>query len=99
MLIAAVADGAGSAAMGGRGAELSCAAWCGAANMLLEELGSLEGTARRLSRLWNSLFSWSVDKEAAASGTGARAFSCTTLGAVVGPDYAAFMQLGDGPSY
>ncbi|QQS55010.1 MAG: protein phosphatase 2C domain-containing protein [Candidatus Competibacteraceae bacterium] len=96
VLVLAAADGAGSAALSGVGAELSCqtlltecAAWLATAP--LDEDWTPTVAATLFQQVRNAL-----ERLAADEGQPLREFACTLLGAVVAADRALFLQIGDG---
>jgi len=93
LLVAVVADGAGSAVRSGDGAQLACA-------LMLEEAralgGGIAGLSRELVCDWLARFQAEIGVRAAAEGLAPRDFACTLLVALVGEERAAFFQIGDG---
>ncbi len=88
VLIASVADGAGSASHAGRGAEIVSQTFLELGKDLLHNadgVGPLLDTIRLR-----------ILQEAKASETSAEEFSSTLVGAVVAKDQAVFVQVGDG---
>jgi hypothetical protein len=95
-LVAVVSDGAGSALRGGVGAELACALFQDEIGTLIECGGSPNSLSREFFTQWLVRFTGEVQARAAAEGLMPRDFACTLLGAVIGPETAAFCQIGDG---
>lgn len=96
VLVAVVADGAGSAPYGAAGAELAC-------TLLLEEMTTLFASGGRVQDIdrpfvvmWLEHFQNAVSSRAEAAGSQSREFSCTLLAAVIADEAAAFLQVGDG---
>ncbi len=96
VLVLVAADGAGSAALSGVGAELTCqtlltecAAWLAAAPLGEDWTPTVAETLFQQVR--NAL-----ERLAADTGQPMREFACTLLGAVVAADRALFLQIGDG---
>jgi hypothetical protein len=95
VLVAAVADGAGSAALSQEGASL-------AVRLFLEEFGTAAAMRSNLQELdLPFVQDWVVRLKAeiaemAEAGRTPRDYACTFLGAVVGPDHAVYVQIGDG---
>jgi hypothetical protein len=92
LLVAVVADGAGSATRSGDGARLACA-------LMLEETRALRepgDLSRELVCDWLARFQGEIGVRAEAEGLAPRDFACTLLVAVVGEERAAFFQIGDG---
>ena len=95
VLVAAVADGAGSATLSQEGAAL-------AVKSFLEEFGAvaamhsdLEDLDLRFVQEWVVRLNAEI-VEMAEAGRTSRDYACTFLGAVVGPDHAVYVQVGDG---
>ncbi|MFL6260159.1 MAG: PP2C family serine/threonine-protein phosphatase [Thermoanaerobaculia bacterium] len=97
VLIAVVCDGAGSAARADAGAEL-------ASQMIHDEIAAALGAegfgVRGITPAWIEerlgRFQAEVAARAEAEEHTPRDFACTLLAAAVGPDCAAFFQIGDG---
>ncbi|MDG4555603.1 MAG: PP2C family serine/threonine-protein phosphatase [Candidatus Competibacter sp.] len=96
VLVLAAADGAGSAALSGVGAELACqtllaecAAWLTVAPIDADWTPTVAETLFQQVR--NALERLATDTEQPI-----REFACTLLGAVVAADRALFLQIGDG---
>mgnify|MGYP001041622825 CR=1 FL=1 len=90
ILVAACSDGAGSA-------ELSHLGSRRAVLRFVEEAAKLEGVPEREAvEAWVSRARESVLEEAEAQGAPPRQLACTFLAALVGEDWAAFVQIGDG---
>jgi hypothetical protein len=89
-LFAACADGAGSA-------ELSHLGSKAAVERFLEEAASLESAlTREQFEIWVNAARDRVLEMAAANETTPRQLACTLLAAIVGENWAAFAQIGDG---
>jgi hypothetical protein len=89
-LFAACADGAGSA-------ELSHLGSKSAVERFIEEAASLESAPTRVQiETWVDAARARVLAEAAANDTTPRQLACTLLVAIVGDNWAAFAQIGDG---
>lgn len=96
VLVASVSDGAGSAPQSEYGARLMVDAFqhdCAAAARDAPDLAFLDGT---WARAWLRAMQRALADLAAESGCASADYACTFLGAVVGPDCAAFLQIGDG---
>ncbi len=96
ILLAAVADGAGSAARSDEGAHL-------AVRMFLSDFGTVAANDPTLSGITGDLLvSWLGDlrveiaEMAEAGGNAFSDYACTFLAAIVGSSRAIFMQIGDG---
>jgi hypothetical protein len=94
-LVCLVADGAGSAKEGERGAELACAAaWISIEASLQRSQSTpldetiVEGWIRDVRR--------AIFESADTNSYTARDYACTFLGAVLSPSKAIFFQIGDG---
>ena len=89
-LFAACADGAGSA-------ELSHLGSKAAVERFMEKAASLESApTREQIEIWVDAARARVLEEAAANDTTPRQLACTLLAAIVGENWAAFAQIGDG---
>ncbi len=96
VLVASVSDGAGSAARSEHGARLVVAAFqrvFGAAAREAPDLGSI---TEAFAQDWLGAVQGAIAQLAEAEGAELPDYACTVLGAVVGPDSAAFLQIGDG---
>ncbi|MBE2294341.1 MAG: protein phosphatase 2C domain-containing protein [Phycisphaerales bacterium] len=95
VLVLAVADGAGSAALSDAGAVLACNTWLSACVAWLMEAPIENWTPAVASPLFqqvrNALERLAIEREQPL-----REFACTLLGAVVTTDRALFLQIGDG---
>lgn len=96
VLIAVVCDGAGSAVRADAGAEL-------ASRMIHDEIAAALDDGRGVRDITQGWiegclgrFQAEVAAQAEAEGCGPKDFACTLLAAAVGPDCAAFCQIGDG---
>lgn len=98
ILIAVVADGAGSTSEGERGAQIAC-------EFFVKQIGNFlnSGNAALVSslneefgRFWVAHFQETIGKMAREHKKDLREYATTLVGAVVGPTGAAFYQVGDG---
>jgi hypothetical protein len=96
VLVAVVADGAGSAARGEVGAGLACAVVQSEIATFLHGGGSVGALTRDHVGDWLQRFAEEIRDVAGAEDRSARDFACTLLGAIVDRDQAAFFQIGDG---
>ncbi|SRR5579871_508870 len=95
VLLAVVADGAGSATQAEVGASMACQSITESAARFL--------ACRRLGRItrttvenWIRAFQQGVSSTASASSLKPRDYACTLLAALVGQNQAVFFQIGDG---
>jgi hypothetical protein len=97
VLIAACADGAGSADRSDVGARLAVETFIANVDNALAK-GRLDPTAidHDALRAWNAAARLRIETEAKFLGIDVRQLACTLLTAVVGPTSAAFSQIGDG---
>lgn len=95
VLALAAADGAGSAALSGLGAELACQTLLAACAAWLASASTEEWNPAEAEQLLHQVRD-ALERLAAETGQPIRAFACTLLGAVVTADRALFLQIGDG---
>jgi hypothetical protein len=96
VLLLACADGAGSAHHAERGARLACTATVSCITADLAEGLAVPAIDRDTALSWLLRLRRILESEAGACDCGLKDLACTLLIAVVGPDAAAFVQLGDG---
>jgi len=96
VLIAAVADGAGSAVCGGQGAASTCRALLGLMVYHLDSGSTVEQIAKDTVQSWVATIQNLLEEEAKAVSLERRDFACTILGLLVGESCAACLQVGDG---
>jgi len=96
VLAAFVSDGAGSALRAEAGSELACSLALDEVRNLLEAGGGIADLDIPFVTAWLARLRAEVIARAEAEGLRPREFACTLLGAVVGPESAAFFQVGDG---
>ncbi len=96
VLVAVAADGAGSVTSGGDGAALACALFVQEVAALIETKGSARALDRAFVDRWLAFFLTQVERRAVEERSAALQFACTFLAAVIGVDYTAFVQVGDG---
>lgn len=96
VLVAVVADGAGSAARADEGAQLACALFVDGVRALLANGGGPRDLTREFVATWLGRFQTEIVTRAEAAGGVPRDYACTLLAAVVGEDSAAYCQIGDG---
>ncbi len=95
ILIAAVADGAGSTTDGQRGAETACGLFVNQAAEFLK-IAPIESFTEEFGRRWIAFFQQQIAGKARLEKKEMREFATTFIGAVVGQKCAAFYQVGDG---
>lgn len=96
VLVAVVADGAGSAPCGGEGALRACGVFVGLVNDHLSSGNTVEQISVETAKFWISVIQSALGKEAESVSRERRDFACTLLGLVAGHTYAACLQIGDG---
>lgn len=97
VLIAAVADGAGSTTDGGRGAEIACEFFANQAEEFLKSgNASVHSLNEDFGRRWIGFFQTRIAELARENEKETRDYASTLIGAVVGANGAAFYQVGDG---
>jgi hypothetical protein len=96
VLVAAVSDGAGSAARSEEGSCIAVERFLDAFGSLATEDPSLSGVGHPQMLEWAVGLREAIQERAEESGARAADFACTLLGGVVGPDRAVFVQIGDG---
>jgi hypothetical protein len=96
VLVAVVADGAGSAARAAAGARLACEHLLATITDHVTTGGSVEEISQSVVTAWVTSLRAEVVEQANADGAQPRDYACTLLTAVVGPAAAAFFQIGDG---
>ena len=96
VLVAVAADGAGSAQKAEIGASLACSLFVDEMGALFECGGDVRSITREFAERWITRFHNEITLRAEAEGLNSQDFACTLLAAVVGPDCAAFLQIGDG---
>ncbi len=97
VLIAAVADGAGSTTDGQIGAEIACEFFIKEVRDFLHSQDASIGSLNlEFGRFWISYFQKKISEIAEKEKKTLRDFASTLVGAVVGDAQAAFFQVGDG---
>ncbi|HEX3532111.1 MAG TPA: PP2C family serine/threonine-protein phosphatase [Thermoanaerobaculia bacterium] len=96
VLAAFVSDGAGSALRAEAASQLACSLALDEVRHLLEAGGGIADLDIPFVTAWLARLRAEVTARAETEGLRPREFACTLLGAVVGPESAAFFQVGDG---
>ena len=96
VLVAAVADGAGSAVCGGEGAASACRALLRLISEHLDSGKTVEQVTRDKVGTWIATIQSLLEEEAKTASRERRDFACTILGLLVGEAHAACFQIGDG---
>jgi serine/threonine protein phosphatase PrpC len=97
VLIAVVADGAGSTTDGQIGAEVACQIFAEeVADFLSTKDASLKSLTQEFGRRWISYFQQKIGETAEQNKKELRDYASTLVGAVIGENSAAFYQIGDG---
>jgi len=95
VLLAVVADGAGSAQQAEAGSALACQSITASAQRYLSRRRLAQITHRTVER-WIRNFQQEVLNIASAAGLKPRDYACTLLAALIGQHRAVFFQIGDG---
>jgi len=96
VLLAVVADGAGSAICAGEGAAKSCRALLALMEQHFASGRTVEQVTRDTASSWIASIQNVLEEEALAVSRERREFACTILGLLVGESQAACLQIGDG---
>lgn len=96
ILIAAVADGAGSAAHSGEGSRMAVDSYLAEFGNLATEDPALGNIDRAIVVQWLHNLRDSIRQAAELEGRQFSEYACTFLGAIVTPARAMFVQIGDG---
>jgi hypothetical protein len=97
ILVAAVADGAGSTTDGQRGAEIACEFFIDQIEEFLRSPNASVGSLTAdFGRLWIGYVQRKIQALAESEGKTSRDYASTLVGAVIGKARAAFYQIGDG---
>jgi hypothetical protein len=96
VLVAAVTDGAGSAACGGEGAARTCHALLDLIKEHLDSGATVEQVTSDTARSWITTIQNLLEEEAKAVSRERRDFACTILCVIVSESCAACLQVGDG---
>ena len=95
VLVAVVADGAGSATQAEAGSSLACRSISDRAAQFVAN-ARIEDITKATVEEWIQGFQKLVDEKASADGSTPREYACTLLGSIVAADAAVFFQIGDG---
>ncbi len=99
VLIAVVADGAGSTTDGQIGAEIACQTFIEEVTDFLTSSDASVGSLNlEFGKLWVSYVQKKIDEIAQENGKLIRDFASTLIAAVVGENQSVFYQIGDGGS-
>ncbi|RCS56092.1 protein phosphatase 2C domain-containing protein [Bremerella cremea] len=96
LLVACVADGAGSASHSDEGATLACDTFVKLMQEANLDLANSETDWGALVQSWISEIREKLDQRAVELGVPVRQLACTFLAAVIGNERALFLQIGDG---
>ena len=96
VLIAAAADGAGSASNGLDGAKMVCDSFIKNVANYLSKGGRIDQLNEEFVSRWIADIQERIAAKAKKEENEARDYSCTFLAAVLSPESAAFFQIGDG---
>jgi hypothetical protein len=96
VLIAIASDGAGSASCAEEGSGLVCETLLREVEQWLRNGGAVGAVTRELGEEWIGCARMAIEARAARKELTPREFACTLVAALVGPDAAAFLQIGDG---
>jgi len=94
--VAAVADGAGSAPRGKKGAQQACEFFTTQIEALLTNGGLVSDISVEQGISWLDQFRLQIEATGEEDGSSPRDYACTLLVGVVGPNEAVFLQVGDG---
>lgn len=96
ILLLVVSDGAGSASRSDEGSALACATLMDCVEDFLARGGRLSAVDRPMAQSWLTQAQRRITSRAEECGATPRDFACTLLAAIIAPDMAAFLQVGDG---
>src|SRR5436190_15007856 len=96
ILVAVVADGAGSASRSQDGARLTCDFVANEVRAFCDAGGTVGDLTRETVNGWLERLQAEIAALAGAEDLSPRDFACTLVAAVLGEEHAAFLQLGDG---
>lgn len=96
VLVAVVSDGAGSAKYSDIGAKLACELFLNEMDIFFECEKLPEELDEDFVKAWIKYFQDEVARRAEIQNVRSREYACTFLAAVVGLNWATFIQIGDG---
>lgn len=97
VLIAVVADGAGSTTDGQIGAEIACRFFVEeVADFLKSRDASVGSLSLEFGKFWISFFQQKIAGTAKSAKKNVRDYASTLVGAAIGKNHSAFFQIGDG---
>src|SRR6476646_6130223 len=96
VMVLAVADGAGSAALAEVGATLACETFARLVEAYVGKGGRVAAIERQLVERWITGLVYRIELDAKRAGARVQDYSCTLLAAVVADQNAVFVQIGDG---
>jgi hypothetical protein len=96
VMVLAVSDGAGTAAMAEVGAALVCSTFARLIAAFVEQGGRIESIGRPLVERWIAGVIYRLELHARETGAALKDYACTLLAAAVAEQEAVFVQIGDG---
>jgi Protein phosphatase 2C len=96
VMVLAVSDGAGTAAIAEVGAALVCETFARLVAAHIGQGGRVESIGRPLVERWTAGVIYRLKLHAQQTGAALEDYACTLLAAAVGESEAAFVQIGDG---
>ncbi|CAN5229311.1 PP2C family serine/threonine-protein phosphatase [soil metagenome] len=96
VMVLAVSDGAGTAAMAETGAALVCSTFARLIAAYVEQGGRVESIGRPLVERWIAGVNYRLELHAKDTGAALEDYACTLIAAAVAEQEAVFVQIGDG---
>lgn len=96
VMVLAVSDGAGTAAMAEAGAAMACSTFARLIALYVEQGGQVESIGRPLVERWIAGVIYRLELHAMDMGAALEDYACTLIAAAVGEKDAVFVQIGDG---
>jgi len=96
VLVVVVSDGAGSAAYADAGSAFAVGSFIDKVRAYFADGGAIRSLDRATASGWVEEMVRALEETARASSHAVRDYACTFLGAIVGDEVAAFVQIGDG---